>query len=604
MVSDEYLLKIEADGADKSKKQVDALNKSVGNNNSGMTGSFIKAGLAVNLLTKGFDFAVNMGKQLFDTFVDITKQGIQTAAAFEQQMSKVYALSNLSGDARKKLEDLAMQMGKDTQFSALEAAQAIEELIKAGVSLENIMGGGLAGSLSLAAAGSISVAESAEVASTVLNAFRRDNLSVAKAADILAGAANASATDISEMRFGLQMVSAVASGAGMTFKDTATALATFAQNGLKGSDAGTSLKTMLNTLQPTTKKAKEMFQDFGLQVGDASTNVFYHKGQLRSLSDISGELQKKFSKLTDQQRQLAFRTLFGSDAQRAATILYKEGAKGVESMAKAMGEFTAADVAAEKMNNFNGAADMLSSTLETLQIEIFKPLMPTLSRITLFINDLVTRGFNFLRTTIEESRPTIEKIKQELGKLFVELKDAGVIDALGSLGRGIKEAFKQEVKLAIQTVLTLIQSLVKYLKSAEGKKALNDLKNAINTVADAYKTFAGILKEVNRLLQLGNAEMAKGASMVRDPNRRGSGGVKHGGGMISGTPGTDVPMIGQAGEFVIPKEIVDEIKSGKSYENNNVKNINVNVNMNNSGSMPARPEMAFTQLLNNLAASI
>ncbi|MCB2471956.1 phage tail tape measure protein, partial [Listeria monocytogenes] len=98
-------------------------------------------------------------------------------------------------------------------------------------------------------------ASAAEIAATVLNAFKDDNLSVADAANILAGAANASATGVEEMKMSLQQVSAVASGVGLSFDDTSTMLAVFAQNGLKGSDAGTSLKTMLQRLHPTTKAA-------------------------------------------------------------------------------------------------------------------------------------------------------------------------------------------------------------------------------------------------------------------------------------------------------------------------------------------------------------
>ncbi|MGQ7101892.1 phage tail tape measure protein [Escherichia sp. SP-MK] len=131
----------------------------------------------------------------------------------------------------------------------MEAGQGIEELIKAGVSLTDIINGGLEGALNLATAGELELGDAAEIASTALNAFKDDNLSVAQAADLLAGAANASATSVGEMKFGLSMVSAVAAGVGLSFKDTTTALALFAQNGLKGSDAGTSLKTQTSFLQ-------------------------------------------------------------------------------------------------------------------------------------------------------------------------------------------------------------------------------------------------------------------------------------------------------------------------------------------------------------------
>lgn len=157
---------------------------------------------------------------------------IATAANFEQKMADIKAVSGESADNMKMLTDLAMDMGKKTAFSSAEAAQGIEELVKAGVSVTDILNGGLEGALNLAIAGNIGLADAAEIASTALNAFKKDNLSVAQAADILAGAANASATDVGELKFGLSAVSAVASGTGLSFKDTATSLAVFAQNGL------------------------------------------------------------------------------------------------------------------------------------------------------------------------------------------------------------------------------------------------------------------------------------------------------------------------------------------------------------------------------------
>jgi TP901 family phage tail tape measure protein len=160
------------------------------------------------------------------------------AATYEKQLSAIKAVSGATGEEMSKLSELIMQLGESSIYSATDVGVAAEELIKAGVSMEDILGGALAGSLDLAAAGTIGLADAAEIASTALNAYKDDQLDVARASDILAGAANVSATDISGLRMGLQQVSAVASGVGLSFEDTTVALAAFAQNGLKGSDAG------------------------------------------------------------------------------------------------------------------------------------------------------------------------------------------------------------------------------------------------------------------------------------------------------------------------------------------------------------------------------
>ncbi len=383
---------------------------------------------------------------------------VKGAADFEQGLSNIKAVSGATGDEMAKLKELAMDMGAETKYSATEAASGIEELIKAGVSAEDIMSGGLKGALSLATAGELELADAAEIASTALNAFKADNLTVQQAADILAGAANASATSVGELKFGMSAVSAVASAVGMSFKDTTTALALFAQNGLKGSDAGTSLKTMLMNLQPVTDGQHLLFEKLGLKTIDAAkamqflssngikpasdsqgdlnealyeyvlqttgfkagskkakdafdelkgsmtTNAFYDQsGQLKDLNQIAGILQGSMKNMTDQQRLAAMETLFGSDAIRAANILFKEGAQGADNMAKAMGKVTSDQVAAEKMNNLKWQIEQLSGAAETAAISVGDALLPAIKYLAGGITTLVD-GFNSLpgpvKTTI------------------------------------------------------------------------------------------------------------------------------------------------------------------------------------------------------------
>ncbi|EAD1067830.1 phage tail tape measure protein, partial [Listeria monocytogenes] len=227
------------------------------------------------------------------------------AADFEQQMSNTLSVMSPGevNQYKDALRELAIQQGADTKYSALEAAQAQEELLKAGLSVKDVINGGLSGALSLATAGELDLASAAEIAATVLNAFKDDNLSVADAANILAGAANASATGVEEMKLSLQQVSAVASGVGLSFDDTSTMLAVFAQNGLKGSDAGTSLKTMLQRLHPTTKAAWEQFDALGLSIVDNETamKVLQENG----VKPLSNDTDKLMGQIQDLAKSLA-----------------------------------------------------------------------------------------------------------------------------------------------------------------------------------------------------------------------------------------------------------------------------------------------------------
>ena len=199
--------------------------------------------------------------KLFDLGKQAIKSTVSKAAEFEAKMSNIKAVTGESAETMKKFNDAAIKAGADTAFSAAEAADAIGELAKAGVSTKDILNGGLTASLNLATAGELDLKEAAEITSTALNAFKRDGMTATQAANQLAGAANASATDVHELKYGLSMVAPVASGLGLSFRDTTNALAVFAQNGLKGSDAGTSLKTMLMNLQPQTDKQANLMRE-------------------------------------------------------------------------------------------------------------------------------------------------------------------------------------------------------------------------------------------------------------------------------------------------------------------------------------------------------
>lgn len=318
---------------------------------------------------------------------------VKSAMDFQQSIQDVKAVMDPADVAKYggQLKQLALTMGAETKYNATEAAQAIGELVKAGVNTEAIMNGGLKGALDLATAGELSVADAAEIASTALNAFKADNLSVAKAGDILAGAANASATSVGELKFGLSSVAAVAASVGMSFKDTTTGLAIFAQNGLKGQDAGTSLKSMLMNLQPSSKAAAEAMQQLGLTTKNGTSIFFDAKGHIKSMADIAQILQGNMKGLNDAQRLQAMQTIFGSDAIRAANILYKEGAKGVQDMNKAMSAVTADQVAKTKMDTLKGAIENMKGSLETAAITFGDTFLPALTDAAKGADDFISK---------------------------------------------------------------------------------------------------------------------------------------------------------------------------------------------------------------------
>ncbi|WP_260506710.1 phage tail tape measure protein [Brevibacillus brevis] len=400
--------------------------------------------------------------------VGLAFSSLDKAMDYEAQMSSIKALTGASNEEMKRMSDLAMEMGSSTKYSSLQAAQGIEELLKAGLTPAAVQAGGLQHALNLATAGGLELADAAEIMSTALNAYKRDTLTAEQASNILAGTANASATSVQELRYSLSAVSAVAAGVGMTFKDTNTALGLFANSGIKGSDAGTSLKTMLSNLQPTTKDQIELFKRLGILTKN-NTNLFYDsRGKLKSLDQISGILQKSLGKMTDQQRMLALETMFGSDAIRAATVLYNEGADGVRKFQTEMSKVSALDVAKQKMDNAKGAIEQLSGALETIQISALQPLLPTIKDLTLMFADMAQQYGPQIAATFDEIGKSIRDFmdpyvnnpqKWEVtGQAEMKFKQAEIMDRAGGpppfwkhLVGGFEEWYSASGKQMIQS---------------------------------------------------------------------------------------------------------------------------------------------------------
>lgn len=338
---------------------------------------------------------------------------VKEAATFEKTISGVMAVGGKEAQGmRKELEALALQLGADTSFSAKEAAEGIEELVKAGVSLGDVMGGATKASLDLAAAGGISVADAATIASNAMNQFNIKGSEMGRIADTIAGAANASAIDVGQFKFSLQAAGAVAATVGFSFDDLAQAIAVMGQAGITGSDAGTSLKTMMMGLQPQTKEQTKLFKDLGLITKSGSNAFFDATGKVKSMAQVAQVLQNALKGQTEQQKLATLQTLFGSDAIRAAAVLAKAGAEGFEEMAEAMGKVSAADVAEQRLNNLSGSLEKLQGSLSTVAITIGLALTPVLKKLVDWATDLLNAWM-----------PTIQAFAERL---------PGAIDATGN----------------------------------------------------------------------------------------------------------------------------------------------------------------------------
>lgn len=289
---------------------------------------------------------------------------IKVTTDFDKAVSGVAAVANASEAELVQLREAALSAGAATSFSASEAAVAESELARAGLAVSDILGGALLGSLDLAAAGQLDLGKAAEISAQAMNIFGLAGDDVAHIADVLAAGANKSAADVGQLGDALRQGGLVAAQTGLSLEDTIGAFSLFADNALIGSDAGTSFKTTLQRLVPQSKQQAQAMDDLGLSFFDANGNFV-------GLEETAQRLQVALSDLSDEERSAALTRIFGSDAVRAASLLYEAGAEGVREYTEAVDDQGAAQrVAATQLDNFAGDLEEFSGSVETALIRI------------------------------------------------------------------------------------------------------------------------------------------------------------------------------------------------------------------------------------------
>lgn len=377
--------------------------------------------------------AAGIGYGVYDT--------VKTSMNFDAALSGVKALVPAGEDATRVMEAVrqkAMELGKETAFGDTDVAKGMTELLKAGIDLKSVMGDATKAALDLAVVGGLELPEAAKVMSTAMNAFKVTDAT--HAADTLSGAANASATNVHEMSYAMSACASVAAGMGVSFEDTSAALALFAKNGLLGSDAGTSLKTMLSRLVPSTDQAADEFRRLGLMTADGKNKFFDAKGNMKSMAEVAGILQNALKGMTAEQRQAKLNTLFGSDAIRGAIILSENGADGFNDMAEAMTRFTAAGSAATMRDNLKGDIEELSGAWENFQVTLMRGkatsglrgLTQELGGIVKFMTERIEDGLDF-----GDIFALAGKGITDLKNKFLQFDGVGSILAGGALAAGL-----------------------------------------------------------------------------------------------------------------------------------------------------------------------
>jgi TP901 family phage tail tape measure protein len=448
-------------------------------------------------------------------------------AEFDQAMSEVQASTHETEANMGLLREAAIDAGASTVFSATEAANAINELAKAGVSTADIMGGGLSGALDLASAGGLEVADAAEIAATAMTQFSLAGSEVPHIADLLAAGAGKAQGSVQDLSAALKQGGLVASSAGFSIEETTGTLAAFAAAGLVGSDAGTSLKTAIIALQNPSDKAAGVMEKYGLKVYDA-------QGKMLSMSGIAGQLQQRFGGLDDETRNAALAQIFGNDALRSANVLYAQGAEGISSWENKVNDSGyAAETARLKLDNLKGDVEKLGGAFDSALIGSASGANVGLRQLTQAATGLLD-GFNALPGPLQG----------------VAFGLTAVVAGVGLLGGGLLLAAPKIVaaKVAMKDLDLTVGKVGKGIgKAAIAGAALTAISGAVSSFGTEVSLSADELAKLDNASKAGglkslNAEFANtqsGAKGLKETLKR-----EFSGDIFEGTAAASRPVYG------------------------------------------------------------
>ena len=347
---------------------------------------------------------------------------------FEEAMSEVQAISGATGKDLQALEDMAKKMGKETKFSASESAQAMKYMSLAGWDAQQTIAG-LPGVLNLAAAGGMDLAQASDIVTDVMSSFGMKAESAGHASDVFAYAQAHANTNVEQLGEAMKYAAPVANSLGWGIEETASAMMSLADNGIKGSMAGQAFASSLGRLAKPTKAMKKVMKDLNLSFFDA-------KGNMKPMPELIKNIEKGTSGLNNEQKSAALTTLFGAEAYKHWAILLKDGSDKLDKNTKSLEESNgAADKMAKTMNdNAKGNIKEFMSALENLSIMASEHLIPPLTDIVKKMTDMA-RKFGELKPETQKAIIGIAGVAAAIGPMSIAF--GGAMRIVGTFSGGI-----------------------------------------------------------------------------------------------------------------------------------------------------------------------
>lgn len=414
------------------------------------------------IVKKGLSGVANVAKLAVTgiTAVSGAVAGVATASVnvgmeFEAQMSRVQAISGATKEELKALKDQAVELGAETAFSAQEAAEGMENLASAGFTTSEIMEA-MPGMLDLAASSGEDLASSADIAASTLRGFGLEAGEAAHVADVLAKNAadtNAAVADTGEA---MKYIAPLARAAGISLEETAAAIGIMADNGIKGGQAGTTLRGALSRLSKPTEDMTEVMDELGISFYDS-------EGRMRSLSDQIAMLKDATSGLTDEQRNNYLVTLYGQESLSGMLALINSADGELADMTESYRncDGAAAEMAATMQDNLKSSVEQVGGAAESFGITVYESMQEP------------------LKNTAKTAADAIDQMTEA----FKEDGATGAAEAAGDIIANLVTGMAEKTPDVIDMAVTVIQSFTDGIKKNK-KKLLGAAGEIVKALAD------------------------------------------------------------------------------------------------------------------------
>lgn len=324
---------------------------------------------------------------------------IKTSSTFESAMSRVQAVSGASGGELQKLNKKAQELGATTAWSASEVADGMTEMAKAGWSASDIIDG-MAGVLNSASASGEDLAQVSTIVADAITGFGLKAKDASRVADLLTQSANAGTIDITDLGESFKYISPIAKTMGFSIEDVTTAISAMSMSGIKGSQAGTALRTMFARMVKPTDDVKSAMDELGIKLTNSD-------GSFKSLNTIVSEMRGSFSGMTDEQKTYYATVLAGQEGMSGLLSLLSLSQGEYDKLADSMNNCkgVAEDTAKTMLDNFGGQLTILKSSLEGVAIQFGEVLLPYFKNFVDWVQKVVLK----LQSMTKEQKEQIVK---------------------------------------------------------------------------------------------------------------------------------------------------------------------------------------------------